>query len=504
MKKLLLFIVAIPILTFSQIDGENTFGTNQVIRVDLNFTQTGFWDSLVLNYSLDKYMMVSSIQITDNQGVHHLDSVGIKLKGNSSYGHPGNKKSFRIDINDYVAGQKYDGLKKLNFNNGFKDPTFMREKVFFDLCKTLGIPAPRVNFANVYMNGTFWGFYTYIEQIDDQFLDWAILDDQGNLFKAGDNSTGANPADLMNYGTNQTSYYSRYELKSNENTNDWSDLLSLISFINSSTDAQFEAGLDAQMNKNKLIKSFVLDNLFSNLDSYLNSARNYYLYHNLTTGQWEWIKWDGNEAFGLYTGGPGLGSLENLAPNYTASSRPLLSKLFANSNLYTLYKEEMCSIMTNYFNSSYMNARIDEIKSLIQPHVTNDNLKMYSTQNFIDNTEGNISVSGGPMGSQTVFGLKSFVANRTNFLSNAISCQLGIENLTDSKLKVYPNPFLNEFSIDFEFTNLKITDISGREIDFSIKNSGKTKIISINSNPGLYFLTVSTVSGIKSIRLLKE
>lgn len=504
MKKLIYLFVCIPFISLSQLPGENTFGSNQVIRVDINFTQTGFWDSLVANYPLEKDMMAASIQITDNLGVTVLDSVAIRLKGNSSYGHPGNKKSFKIDINQWVTGQDYDGLKKLNFNNGFKDPTFMREKVFFDLCKTLGVPAPRINFANIYMNGTFWGFYTYVEQIDDQFLDWAIMDDQGNLFKAGDNTAGSTPADLMNYGADQTSYYSRYELKTNENTNDWSDLIDLITFINSSSDAQFEAGLNTKMNQSKLIQSFALDNLFSSLDGYLNSARNYYLYHNLTTGQWEWIKWDGNESFGLYTGGPGLGSLENLAPNYVAANRPLASKIFANTNLYALYKDEMCNIMTNYFNPTYMNTKIDEIKSLIQTHVTNDNLKMYTTQNFIDNVEGNVSVSGGPMGSQTVFGLKSFVANRSSYLSGVISCELSVDELSESKLVVYPNPFSNEFSIDFDYEDLKITDLSGRAIDFSVRKIGSVSKVSINSNAGLYLLSATTKAGIKSLTLVKE
>jgi spore coat protein CotH len=504
MKKILYFFILIPFINFAQLPGENTFGANQVIRVDINFTQTGFWDSLVMNYPLEKDMMAANIQITDNSGVTNLDSVAIRLKGNSSYGHPGNKKSFKIDINQWVTGQDYDGLKKLNFNNGFKDPSFMREKVFFDLCKTLAIPAPRINYANVYMNGTFWGFYTYVEQIDDQFLDWAILDDQGNLFKAGDNTAGSTPADLMNYGTDQTSYYNRYELKSNENTNDWSDLLTLISFISSSSDLEFENGLNAQMNQTKLIQSLALDNLFSSLDSYLNSARNYYLYHNLTTGQWEWIKWDGNESFGLYTGGPGLGSLESLAPNYSATNRPLLSKIFANSNLYALYKDEMCNIMTNYFNSTYMNTKIDEIKSLIQTHVSNDNLKMYTTQNFIDNVEENVSVSGGPMGSQTVFGLKSFVANRSNYLSDIISCQVGVEVLDETKLKVYPNPFTSEFILDYEYNNFNILDLSGREIDFQVRDLGSSKAITFNASKGIYFVKLQTVNGSKSITVIKD
>ena len=54
--------------------------------------------------------------------------------------HPGDKKSFKIDFNKFISGQNYDGLKKLNFSNGFKDPTCMREKLFFDVCRQVGVP----------------------------------------------------------------------------------------------------------------------------------------------------------------------------------------------------------------------------------------------------------------------------------------------------------------------------------------------------------------------------
>ena len=95
-----------------------------------------------------------------------------------------------IDFNKYISGQNYDGLKKLNFAATDLDPqTSMREKLFFDACREAGVP-PRASFANVTFNSEAWGFYTVVEQIDDQFLDWAIEEDSGNLFKAGDNFGG--------------------------------------------------------------------------------------------------------------------------------------------------------------------------------------------------------------------------------------------------------------------------------------------------------------------------
>ena len=260
-----------------------------------------------------------------------MDSVGVRLKGNSSYSHPGVKKSFKIDFNRYISGQNYDGLKKLNFSNGFKDNLQMREKLFFDACREAGVLAPRASFANVTFNGEAWGFYTVVEQIDDQFLDWAIEEDSGNLFKAGDNFGGGGPggggggnntaADLADYGTDPAVYADRYELKTNEDINDWSDLISLIDFINNTDLDAFGAGIDFRMDVDGFLRSAALDTLFSNLDSYTGSARNYYIYHNQESNLWEWIKWDGNEAFGSYTNG--AGNIGNIGDRLRQPHTPL-------------------------------------------------------------------------------------------------------------------------------------------------------------------------------------
>lgn len=504
MKKIFFWAFCLPIFASAQLPGDDLFAINQVIRVDITFNQTGFWDSLVANYPLEKDMMAAGFQITDQNGPHQMDSIAIRLKGNSSYGHPGNKKSFKVDINQWVTGQDYDGMKKMNFNNGFKDPTFMREKVYFDLCQSLGILAPRVNYANVYMNGTFWGFYAVVEQVDKQFLDWATVDNLGNLYKAGDNSNGSTPADLMYYGATASTYYTRYELKTNEDLNDWSDLLALISFINNSSETDFGNNFGTNMNQSGYIKSMALDNMFSSLDSYLNSARNYYLYHNLTTSKWEWIKWDGNEAFGMYSGGQGTGNLTQLAPNYSANSRPLLSKMLANTTLYQEYLDYMCYVLENYFNSTYMNPKIEEIKTLIEAHVAADNNKMYTTQNFIDNIENSITVSGG-MGNQTIFGLKSFITDRNSYLTGVVTCSNGIDENKTTNISVYPNPFETSFLLPLDVTNIKIVDLSGKTISFDSKNgANNSQEIELKAKAGYYIMSFTYKNRQESIKLLKQ
>ncbi len=493
--------ICLPFCSNAQIEGDNIFANDQIINIELTFHQENFWDSLTTNYETETYMRADLV-LTDETGTASFEDVGVRLKGNSSYGHPGNKKSFKIDFNKYISGQNYDGLKKLNFSNAFKDPAIMREKIFFDICRDAAVPAPRANFANVYFNGTLWGFYSVIEQIDDQFLDWAILDDDGNLFKAGSNfgggpNGGGDAADLVYYGNDQADYADKYELKSNEDENDWTDLIEFIDFLNNSSDEDFEAEIGNHLELDEYLRSAALDNLFSNLDSYTNSARNYYFYHNLTSEKWEWIKWDANEAFGTYRGGPGAGDMTSLALDYSSNDRPLLQRIFDNENLYLRYQSHMCDLVDNFFNEEYMFPHIDNMKALIQTSVYNDNNKMYTDANFDTNVESNINGGGGP-GGGTTYGLKSFITAKESFASNQLDCSfVSTDDLsTSNQISIYPNPSDGQITVSWDTKNVEaviIYNSLAQEI-FSLPTHGAKELNTDLTNlaNGIYFVSLKT------------
>ena len=504
----------------AQIDGDNIFQNDQVITIELEFSQVGFYDSLVLNYETATYMK-ADLTLTDETGTAIFEDVGVRFKGNSTFNHPGNKKAFKIDFNEYISGQNYDGLKKLNFSNGFKDPSLMREKIFFDMCQDAGVPAPRANFANVYFNGTLWGFYTVVEQIDDQFLDWRILDDDGNLFKAGDNfgggpGGGGDAADLVYYGADQATYADKYELKTNETENDWSDLIEFIDFINNSSATAFENELGNHIELQEYLRSVALDNLFSNLDSYTGSARNYYIYHNLTTNKWEWIKWDGNESFGSYGGGGGPGGGVNMITlplDYHDNDRPLLENVFASPTLYGQYEEEICYLKNNFFNAASMNPRIDAIKTLIQSSVYADNNKQYTNANFDDVIEGNITTGGGPGGGGVVYGIKSFIQEKNSFVSGLLNCaSVATNDPIETSITTYPNPFDNSVLIDLEtaqFQSVTIFDCLGKEVYVQEINGQATVELNLSFlEKGIYFgqlnLENGKTDGNTMFKLVKE
>lgn len=513
LKKFYPLLIAIVLSNsmFAQIDGDNIFSSAQIISIELTFSQPGYWDSLTANYATETYMK-ADLTLTDVTGTYTFSDVGVRLKGNSTYNHPNNKKSFKIDFNEYVSGQKYDGLKKLNFNNAFKDPTLMREKVFFDVCRAANVPAPRANFANVYMNGTLKGFYTVIEQIDDQFLDWKILDDDGNMFKAGDNFTTTpgsvgTPADLVYYGANQTDYTDRYELKTNEDADDWTDLIAFIDFINNSSSATFESDLSSKIELQEYLRSAALDNLFTNLDSYTGSARNYYLYHNTTTDKWQWIKWDANETFGSYNNG--VQTITNLPLNYSNSNRPLLSNIFNSPVLYQQYLEEVCYLTENFFNSNYLDSLIESHRALIQTSVFADNNKQYTNANFTTNVNSNITSGGGP-GGGTTYGLKSFVQAKSAYVSGAIDCAtiVNTHKVLVNNVNIYPNP-ADEFTmISWDNENveaIEIYNVVGTLVHFeNTVGQSQSRIDVSNFGSGMYFISLKTANGNMTTKLIVD
>lgn len=485
-------------MAYAQNPGDSVFTDNQVLEIQLQFPQESFWDSLVANYETETYMM-ANLTVTDLYGTHTFDSVGVRLKGNSSYGHPGNKKSFKIDFNRYVDGQEYDGLRKLNFNNCFKDPSFMREKIYYDICRDADINAPRCNYANVYMNGTLWGFYSMVEQIDDEWLKTHFDQKNENLFKAGD-AFGGGPggggppasADLMYYGTDTASYTERYTLENNTDENDWGDLIRLTEFINESDDATFADELSTHFHVPHLMRSMAMYNLFANLDSYANSARNYYIYDYDSTGYWEWINWDCNEAFGLYSAGGAVTDMTMLDPYYYTMSRPLLERIVTIDATQSIYDYYYCELYNAYFKTNYVDSLINEIDALIQDDVYADPNKMYTNAQYDTNLDADVTAGGGP-GGGTIYGLRSFVTERVAYLDGVIDCsnvQSGISDAEQAPLAIYPNPTSDYLYIDMDLSTAEyytIMDLTG-----SLVRSGAVQqVIEVAELPsGYYVLSV--------------
>ncbi|MBK6398077.1 MAG: CotH kinase family protein [Bacteroidetes bacterium] len=493
MRSVFAFFIAFILFSNAkaQNEGNSIFYSDQIHEIQINFSQVSYWDSLVSYFATDKYMQ-ADIVFDGNL----ISAAGVKFKGNSSYNNQSRKKSFKIDLNEFVAGQELNGLKKFNLNNGFKDPSFLREKIACDFYNEHGLNAPRCTFSKVYLNGIYWGLYNFIEEADTkQYLNAHFSYHDGNMFKGDPNG------DLRYISNQASSYYPKYELHTNETVNDWSDLVELITKTNNSGGA-FQDSIESIMNTETFIEQWCALNLFVNLDSYLGSGHNYFIYHDTNLDKFEWIGWDLNESFGSFRMNLTVNALKNLSLFFVpspANSRPLINNMVVNN----FYKQQLidkaCQWLQYDFSNAALDAKIDSIANRIRPHVYADTNKFYTNQNFDDNLSMDVTVNGGAV----LFGLKSFIQERRNAVISEISSLGCITGITQNENKseqfhVFPNPAKGFFSITGLESSIKyeveLYSSSGQKILHINDFTGNDVIDCSEYSAGIYFILINNKS----------
>lgn len=325
-----------------------------------------------------------------------LDSVAIRTKGGSSLRNVANSSSdrysFKVDINEYVSGQKFFGLKKFTLQNSFNDPSYMREVIAYDLMDEMGVPTPEHAYVNFYVNGELFGLYLMVEAIDGEFVEKHFANSNGDLYKP--DGTGS---DLLWLGDDIQSY-TDINLQTNEDTTDNG---AFINFVESLDDGETSA-----IDIDTLLRYMSVSTSLSNLDSYHGPlAHNYYIYDD--DGVFSILPWDFNESFGtfnmdcnsvdvreLYIDEPVSGAL---------SERPLIANVFAEQSNLDTYHGYLTQLINGSLSSNTFNARVNEIADLIREHVQNDPTSFYGSTYF----EQNLTSTTGQF-----YGLTSFMQYR--------------------------------------------------------------------------------------------
>ncbi|MBL7828039.1 MAG: CotH kinase family protein [Saprospiraceae bacterium] len=458
MKLLLPALCLLVTQLFAQNPGDAFFTEGIVHEIRFQFNQPGYFDSLKANYALDVHMRCD----VTVDGVPFPTS-GVKYKGNSSYNNPSKKKPFRIDFEEYIADQELDGMDKIVLNNAFKDPTFLREKLMLDFLNDHQIPAPRASFAKLYINNHYWGLYSVVEDVNKTFLKTHFDNKSGNLFKGDPRGT------LVWKGADPGLYQTDYELKTNETENDWSDLIHLLDVLNNTPNAQLPDSLSKYLNLDNWFSYWAAHNLFVNLDSYVGSGHNYFLYHNKDTDKFEWISWDVNEAFGNFQMGISLANIKVLPIGHIPqpmNQRPIMNRLWTNATLKQQYIQRYCALI-NDFSNAKMDGRIDELANLIRPHVYADTLKFYTNNQFEQNLNQDMNIP--QPGASGIAGLKPFISARRASLLQQLA-QLGCTPTAADEPEaeswvVFPNPAdesLNLITQNDAWEWAEIYDASGK------------------------------------------
>jgi len=411
MKHVLLILTVILMMT-PAVYSQDFYDIDSINTIEITFQESN-WDYLldVLEAAGNEERLIGTAVIN---GVT-FDSVGVRYKGNSSFSSDRTKNPLNIKLDHIIDDQLYQNYGTLKLANVFKDPSFVREVLGYEIARNY-MPASKANYINVYINGSYIGLYTNVQSVDKYMLGTFFYDNDNPLFKGeliqGSTPPGCpiGPPQCWGYlNDDSTCYYNYYEIKSDSG---WYDLIGFLDTLNN-----YDSYLENVLDIDGHLWMLAFDILMVNLDAPVSMPHNFYVYKNYTN-QFSPMIWDLNECFGGFSriaGGPGspplstteMQQLDPFVHLYDADY-PIISKVLPNESYQKMYIAHMKTIMEEQIENGLYETRAGEIQDIIDADVQGDANKFYTYSDFLNNIT---STAGGVAGLAEIMDARAIYLN---------------------------------------------------------------------------------------------
>jgi hypothetical protein len=293
---------------------------------------------------------VQSDVLLDGTFVHGDDvtyNVGIRYRGEHSRDFA--VKSFRIQL---THDEPFQGISNLDLNAEDNHVAHIAQ----DLFRRADLPSPQTRPVAFSLNRSWQaahgGIYLRVEAEDNSFLAREFPgDDDGNFYR-GIDLGGGNQGNLSYKGANPASYTEIYAKKSNEDENDFSDIIALTDAFTNTPDATFVEALNDLIDIDEWLRYFAVEAVVNNQDGCIatNVGEDYFIYHRPSDGKWVIIPWDQNENFQQPTQG------------IFRQSVAAVKRLVTNPALIDRYYEAIRDLLDGPFREDVMNRQIDSVR----------------------------------------------------------------------------------------------------------------------------------------------
>ncbi|MGM9873455.1 MAG: CotH kinase family protein [Bacilli bacterium] len=327
---------------------EKLFDPNSVVKIVLDFSNEALYKlaEYGVDSSFSKQEMYHPCQLSvqvNNTTVIYND-VGARMKGNTSRnndfidqnGNFLNREElchFKIavdkpfnspDINDYyqleysdiqiekIESRRVNTLKKfdLKWNRNY-DQSFTKELYSLKCFSDVGVVSQLANLVSLTINTETDSVtmpYLLYQTVDKAMMKLAFPEgSKGDLYKC--TYTDRGPADLREVDMNKIGVESEgfspsYDLKTNEDTSDFS---SLTNFINSTSltyveESKIKTNIENCLDVDYFLRFAAMSWVVGSPDDYRNNYNNYYLYFNSNNNKAYFIPYDNDRVFGILKG----------------------------------------------------------------------------------------------------------------------------------------------------------------------------------------------------------
>ncbi|KAG4090114.1 coth protein-domain-containing protein [Neocallimastix lanati (nom. inval.)] len=307
-----------------------------------------------------------------------VDSITISVGGQFSKNSP--KLGYNIKCN---SGNLF-GRKVFRLRSNVDDLTLMRAKLSCDVLNRLGLPSVSANYARLFFNGEFMGFYVLLDAYKTSWIKKVYEDEE---------VTDLYQCKQMNSDFSENNV----RLCVNANNDYTNSTESLEEFITSINSAKSRKDVEDFMNVDVFVKVWIYEWLLGSWDHTLVNGKNYFLYKQVT-GKWDLFIYDFDSMFG-----------QNLRMFMRNSDNPatvpfdgwyknryIVDVLAKNDN--STFTKNLQEIVDKAFNPDVIFPHIDAIKSWITPYIKEDRTPVNGTlPGYInDKARGGFGGPGGP------------------------------------------------------------------------------------------------------------
>jgi hypothetical protein len=231
-----------------------------------------------------------------------VTNVAVRHKGNGTYmmSRGSEKKSLKLDLNEFVKGQKVAGVSKINFHNNVTDASWMNEPLSYALYRDAGVPAPRTSYARVNTSvsglhtNRYLGLYSIVENLDDNWAETHFGSKKGAIFKP------VTPALFSDLGNDWAKYQQTYDPKGEPTAKQKQRVIDFAKLVSHAEDAEFARRLPEFIDVDEFSRFMAVTVWLSTLDSILAIGQNYVVYLHPKTDRFQFVPWDLDHSFGNF------------------------------------------------------------------------------------------------------------------------------------------------------------------------------------------------------------
>lgn len=414
------FLLGLPLLvltgyTQGVVENNPLFDDSEVARIDITINPTYLQSILQAGNEERNTEYPATFSFTSSNFTAVVENAGFRLRGNTS--RYAQKKSFKVSFNTFEPGKKLKGIEKLNLNGEHNDPSIVRSKLVWDLMGEIGLPAPRANHVRLYINNQYYGLYINVEHIDENFVKARFGNNDGNLYKC------LYPADLTYRSSDPNAYkfvqngYRVYDLKTNTEQDNYSDLAQLIDIINRTSISDLPAKLEPIFDVNNFLKYLAVEALTGNWDGYSYNKNNFYLYRNTATGRFEFIPYDTDNTFGIDWFNIDWAT-RNVTTWVSSQARPLTKNILAVDVYRKRYYFYLKQLINGAFSTNSIQSKAIALRSKIEAYATID---PYRPLDYGWSSSDFYSSYFNALGGHVKYGLIPYVTKRIQYANSQFS-----------------------------------------------------------------------------------